>query len=169
MASSFTWGRSKQFGPFAALLVALVLFMGLVPIVDEEGLGGAVVLNDLPAEIVAVHLGTALTILTLLALVTTAAFARNETLAVPRVRRDFRRVALLALGATFGLMLVGSYVSGAGYGLACSGWPLCNREVIPTVDAASVQVHFLHRFLALVLGLILVALVWLGWHGCPGV
>jgi cytochrome c oxidase assembly protein subunit 15 len=71
---------------------------------------------------------------------------------------------MLAAATTFGLMVVGSYVSGAGYGLACSGWPLCNREVFPTTEATSVQLHFLHRFLALVLGLLLVALAWLGWR-----
>ena len=145
-----------------AILYPSVAAFALILI--QGGLGGVAVLNDLPAEIVAVHLGTALVLLTLVALITTAAFAVRRPLTAPRVSRDFGRLALLALAATFGLMLVGSYVAGAGYGLSCSGWPLCNSEVVPTTDAASVQVHFVHRFLALVLGLILVALAWLGWR-----
>ena len=135
---------------------ALTLFQG--------GLGGAAVLNDLPAEIVAVHLGTALTILTLLALLATAAFAVTSPLPRPRVSRDFQRLALLALATTFGLMIAGSYVAGAGYGLACSGWPLCNGEVVPGTEATSVQLHFLHRLLALVLGVFATSLAWLGWR-----
>ena len=42
MASS-GWGSSKELGPFAALLAALVIFMGLVPLVGEEGIGRVVV------------------------------------------------------------------------------------------------------------------------------
>jgi heme A synthase len=81
-----------------------------------------------------------------------------------RVTAQFRQVALLALALALPLMLIGSYVSGAGYGLACNGWPLCNGDLVPTENAASVQIHFLHRFLAGVLGLVLVALAWLGWR-----
>ena len=61
-------------------------------------------------------------------------------------------------------MLIGSYVSGAGYGLACNGWPLCNGEVIPSVGGSSVQVHYLHRVLAGLLGLTLGVLGWLAWR-----
>ena len=141
-----------------AILYPSLLVLGLI--IVQAGLGGAAVLNDLPPEIVAVHLGMALTILTLLALITMTSFAIHRGVERPVVPLPLRRVALVAAAGTLCLALVGSYVSGAGYGLACSGWPLCNNEVVPSADSASVQVHFLHRFLALVVGLALVTLVW---------
>jgi heme A synthase len=142
-----------------AILYPSLLVLGLI--IVQAGLGGAAVLNDLPPEIVAVHLGMALTILTLLALITVTSFNLSREDEGPAPSLPVRRVALLAAAGTLLLALVGSYVSGAGYGLACSGWPLCNNEVVPSVDSASVQVHFLHRFLAGVVGLTLIALVWL--------
>jgi heme A synthase len=152
--------RSYRHVPAILYVTCAGFVLGLI----QAGLGGAAVLNELPPEIVAVHLAVALTILTFLALLAATVMALERPLPPLRVSRDFGRVALLALGTTFALMLVGSYVSGAGYGLACSGWPLCNNEVVPSTDVASVQVHFLHRFLALVLGIVLVMLAWLGWR-----
>ncbi|HLF77850.1 MAG TPA: COX15/CtaA family protein, partial [Dehalococcoidia bacterium] len=134
-----------------------------VLILVQGGLGGAAVVNELPPEIVAVHLSMALTILALLLLLTATAFALSSTPPRVPISSSFGRIALAAAATTLLLMIVGSYVSGAGYGLACSGWPLCNGEVVPSADAASVQVHFLHRFLALVLGVALVALAWRAW------
>ncbi len=130
----------------------------------QAGLGGVAVLSDLPPEIVAVHLGMALAILSLLGIVATAAFALRRPLPRPDVSRAFRRLALLASATTLALMLVGAYVAGAGYGLACSGWPLCNGQLLPNAGAASVQLSFHHRLLALTLGLVLVALAWAGWR-----
>ncbi len=152
----------RSFKRIPGVLYPSLLALGLI--VFQAGLGGAAVLNELPPEIVALHLGTALAVLALVALVAIAAFALERPPPRADTRRDFRRVALLALATTFGLMIAGSYVAGAGYGLGCSGWPLCNGEVVPGTNAASAQVVFLHRFLALALGVMLVALAWLGWQ-----
>jgi heme A synthase len=134
-----------------------------VLLIAQAGLGGAAVLNELPAEIIMVHLGMALTILTLLIVITLTSISMTRPFRPLAVSPGLARVALAASAATLVLMLVGSYVAGAHYGLACNGWPLCNGDVVPGQDSASVQVHFLHRVLALVLGLNLVALVWLAW------
>ncbi|HEX5370019.1 MAG TPA: COX15/CtaA family protein, partial [Dehalococcoidia bacterium] len=110
------------------------------------------------------HLAMALTILTLLLLLTATALSMTRAFAPANAGRGLARTALLGLAVTLVLMLVGSYVAGAGYGLACSGWPLCNGQVIPSASAASVQVHFAHRFLAALVGVIILALVWQGWR-----
>jgi heme A synthase len=145
--------------------ILYVTCLGFVFGVTQAALGGAAVLNDLPPEIVVVHLAVALTILTLLVLLTTTAFAvENGRPAHPRLSRDFGRLALLTAAGALALMLVGSYVSGAGYSLACSGWPLCNGDVVPRTEATSVQLVFTHRFLALAVGLILLALTALAWR-----
>jgi heme A synthase len=135
-----------------------------VLLIAQAGLGGAAVLNELPPEIIMVHLGMALTILTLLIVITLTSFSMTRAFRPLSVDPGLARVALAASAATLVLMLVGSYVAGAHYGLACSGWPLCNGDVVPGGDSASVQVHFLHRVLAALLGVILVGLLWLAWR-----
>src|SRR5262249_18651812 len=130
----------------------------------QAGLGGAVVKNELPAGLVALHLSLALTILTLLLLLATTAFSIDKPLPRLPVGTQFGRIAAMASIATLALMLVGSYVSGAGYGLACSGWPLCNNQVVPNTHAMSVQIHFLHRFLALTVGLLIAGLLYSSWR-----
>ncbi len=137
--------------------------LSFVLVLAQAGLGGAVVENDLPAGIVVVHLAMALTILTLLLLLTATAISMTRPLAPTNASRGLARTALLASGVTLVLMLVGSYVAGAGYGLACSGWPLCNGQVLPDAGAVSVQVHFAHRFLAALVGVIILALAWQSW------
>jgi heme A synthase len=140
----------------AVLAFVLVLF--------QAGLGGAAVLNDLAAEIVMVHLGTALVILALLALIATTSIDHGRPLVRPHVSSRIGRLALVAWGGTLVLMLIGAYVAVADYALACSGWPLCNGEVIPSADATSVQVHFGHRAIAGLLGLVIVALAAQVWQ-----
>jgi heme A synthase len=73
-------------------------------------------------------------------------------------------MALLALSLTLPLLLIGSYISGADHGLACSGWPLCNGQIVPTEGGESVQIHYMHRLLALIVGVVLLGLAWLGWQ-----
>ena len=149
----WTW-RSYRRVP--ALLYPAVVAFGLLLI--QAGLGGAAVLNDLPPEVVAVHLGTALAILLLLLLITVTAFNLGAERSRAQLTPGFRGLVALAAAGAFPLLIVGSYASGAGYGLACSGWPLCNNEVFPTANATSVQVIFMHRVLALLVGLALAML-----------
>jgi cytochrome c oxidase assembly protein subunit 15 len=145
-----------------AILYPALLTFGLVLL--QGGLGAAAVRNELDPQVVALHLGLALTILTLLVLITMTSFAIERPPAAVRTPRNLASLATLALGGTLALMLVGSYVSGAGYGLACNGWPLCNGEVVPTTEADSVQTVFLHRVLAAFVGVFLVALAWSAWR-----
>jgi heme A synthase len=139
----------------ALALGLLVLFQG--------GLGGAVVLHDLPPEMVTVHLGTALTIVTVLLLLTTTALALGRLAPALNVTTGFRQLSLAVLALTFLLMLIGAYMAGADHGLACNGWPLCNGDVVPSASTTSVTVHYVHRVVAGLLGLSLLALIALAW------
>lgn len=133
-----------------------------VLVLIQAGLGGAAVVNDLPSEIIMLHLGMALAILALLTIIATASFAVEAPLSVPAVSPAFRRFAIAGAVLVFATMLVGAYASGAGYGLACSGWPLCNGDVMPA-GSASVQTIYLHRLLALSLGIAVAGLAWVAW------
>jgi heme A synthase len=137
--------------------------LALALIVVQASLGAVAVLNELPPEVVALHLGLALTILALLALVTATAMDIERPFQPTAPSAGLGRLAATTLVATFALMLAGSYVAGADYGLACGGWPLCNGQVMPEGGAA-VQVPFAHRVLALGVGLLLAALVWSAWR-----
>jgi heme A synthase len=135
-----------------------------VLVVVQGGLGGAVVLHDLPPEMVTVHLGTALTIVAVLLLLTTTAFALSRSLPTIDVTSGFRQLAVAVLALTFVLMLIGAYMAGADHGLACNGWPLCNGEAVPSSSTTSVLVHYVHRVVAGLLGVSLLALIALAWQ-----
>jgi heme A synthase len=156
--AAWAW-RSYRTVP--AVLYPVLLAVALI--ILQASLGAVAVLNELPPEVVALHLGLALAILALLALVTATAMDMERPFQGNAAGAALGRLAAAALLGTFALMLAGSYVAGAEYGLACGSWPLCNGEVIPE-GPTSVQVHFLHRLLALCAGLALVALLWSAWR-----
>lgn len=141
--------------PSTALVVVLLV---------QGGLGGLTVIQELPPEIVTVHLGTALALFALLILITVAAAAQRRPLAALRLPPHLPGLALAASVLTLVVMLFGAYIAGARYSLACDGWPLCNGQAVPDLSAESVQLVFLHRVLALVLGLALLALMVAAWR-----
>ncbi|HXH22778.1 MAG TPA: COX15/CtaA family protein [Dehalococcoidia bacterium] len=126
----------------------------------QGGLGGITVIQELPPEIVTVHLATALTLFALLVLITVAAVAQDLRIRLPTVGPGVVAFTVAASGLTLATMLLGAYVAGADYSLACSGWPLCNGEIVPDLSLTSVQLVFIHRLLAAALG---VSLIWLAF------
>ena len=69
------------------------------------------------------------------------------------------------VGSVFTLLILGAWVSstaGGQYNQGCSvgfptGWPTCNGSVLPSFDGPGVLVQMVHRFGALVVGLVLIA------------
>jgi heme A synthase len=82
----------------------------------------------------------------------------------PRLSRNLAGMTTVLAGGVYALMIIGSYVAGAGYSLSCSGWPLCNGQLVPTSGGTDVQTIFTHRLLALAVGLLLLAMTWLAWR-----
>lgn len=148
--------RSPRIFNPAIVVGALVVF--------QAGLGAVVVVQELPPEIVTVHLATALSIISVLLLLTVTTFAIDRPLPSIDVTPAFKKLAAAIIGVTFVLMLIGAYLAGSDYGLACNGWPLCNGEVIPTTSTASVLVHYVHRVIALLLGISMLTLLWMAWQ-----
>ena len=82
----------------------------------------------------------------------------------PFVEANKRRVNAM-VGAVFTLLILGAWVSstaGGQYNQGCSvgfptGWPKCNGSVLPSFNGPGVLVQMVHRFGALVVGLVLVA------------
>ena len=122
----------------------------LVLVIFQALLGMLVVKLDLAAEMVVVHLAAALSLLALLIYI-------NATVRRPAERAGdaaLSKRTLFAAGSVFLLLLVGSYVSGADAGYAFSDWPLMDGKVIPDLGVEAKAIHFFHRALAAVVGVI---------------
>lgn len=92
-----------------------------------------------------------------------------------------RRLSVVVLAMTFGLMVLGSWVKATGSGLACPDWPACYGEWLPPFPSADdgsiyegepviysqaqVMYEWSHRLVASVLGPIFLAFAWLAWRG----
>jgi heme a synthase len=66
----------------------------------------------------------------------------------------------LTVATLFSLLVVGAYVTVGGYGAACGvntpeDWPLCNGQLIPPANLASI-IEYTHRIFASLSGLFLI-------------
>jgi heme A synthase len=142
--------RPNLFGPSLAAF-ALVLF--------QAGLGAVVVKLELEAESVVLHLSAALALLALLLYVNFLA-AGVRWVALDPPDASFSKRGRYAAGAVFGLLLVGSYVSGVpGAGRAVTDWPLMGGELVPDLAVEELAVHFFHRALAAAVGIFLLVVL----------
>ena len=134
-------------------------------LVIEITLGAITVLTELPPEIVAIHLGVALTVLGLLLFATVNAFTRRQDSALPdrlTFRTPFARLTLWTLAAIFCLLVSGALVAGSGSTTACTGWPLCNGMLLPVSLQQWIQMA--HRLTVGLSSLLVLAQVVLAWR-----
>lgn len=136
-----------------ALLWPSIGAFGLV--MFQAVLGAVVVKLELEAESVILHLATALSLLALLIYIVALAAATEKALSEP-ADGEMNKVGRRVAGAVFLLLLLGSYVSGKGAGLAFSDWPLMGGKVIPSLVVEEQAIHFAHRALAAIVGAIMV-------------
>lgn len=120
----------------------------------QAWLGRAVVLAQLDADLVSLHLAISLATAALLAaVVVLARFGRAD-----RRVTDRRWTALAAAGAgsVFAVIMLGSFVHNQYF----PGWPLMSGTVIPELDSTPVAVHFAHRLASGLVALAVIALWW---------
>ena len=139
------------------LVAASLPLLGL-----QAYLGRVTVQRELPPEVVAIHLFTALVLLALLAVIAGfASLGPDRTKIDTPERRGLARVALIATGVTAVVLIVGAYGVATGAGYACDGWPGCPQARVPFLEGGRLQdIHWLHR-LTVVLGGAAVAWVFL--------
>ena len=124
-----------------------------VPLVGFQGLLGAItVVRELPPEVVATHLITAMIVLSCTVAVAVAMYLedpghRQQFDRAVEAPRQVGRWALLGAGWLIALMWVGGYMAESGASTACEGWPLCNGGILPASDDHEIT-HMLHRYLA---------------------
>jgi heme A synthase len=132
-------------------VVAWLATASLIGVVGEGLLGAGVVANELASWLVLVHLALAMIILGFL--VATAVMAGPPSLGVPDHR--FRRLAALAVAATYVLLLTGSTVVASNADQGCHSWPLCGGGY--TLDFGGANAFtMLHRGAVLAIGILIV-------------
>jgi len=132
-------------------VVAWLATASLIGVVGEGALGGVVVANDLSSWLVLAHLGLAMMILGFLVATAVMAGAPSTGLAAP----TFKRLAAVAAGATYVLLLTGSSVVASGADSSCRTWPLCGSGFSLDFTGAN-AFTMLHRGSVLVIGALLV-------------
>ncbi|MEO7000400.1 MAG: COX15/CtaA family protein [Ktedonobacterales bacterium] len=132
------------------LAPAMIVFL-----VAQALLGAAAVLWPESAAALALHLGVSL--LSFASVMLTMFFLYEERSGREKLRD--RRLSRGFLALVWGLLVycyivvyIGAFVRHTGSELACTGWPLCNGQVIPSFNTA-VTIVFTHRVAALVLTL----------------
>jgi heme A synthase len=133
-----------------AILWPSVAAFGLV--IAQAILGAVVVKMELEAVSVVLHLFTAMLLLGLLVYITGAAFALSGRVAPSDLA--ISNQASFAASCVLVLLLVGSYVSGRGAGNVFPDWPLMNGRLIPDLSFQLAALHFFHRALALIVGVV---------------
>ena len=131
---------------------AIAQVASVVLLAVQAWLGKETVERELPPEIVTLHLGTALTLLAVLSVLTVFAFYGPERRRIEdRERASFVRLAAITSAILMVILLGGSYVVGSSSTTACTTWPGCLQAPIPFVDGVLEQhIHWAHRLSTLV-------------------
>jgi heme A synthase len=109
-------------------------FIALGLLVLQVLLGALTVKLELPAWTVILHLGTAMLLLATLLVAASGS-------------PGFRPGSVVLLALAFVTVLFGALTANLGAAAACTGFPLCNGQVWPSVGGLAV-VHWIHRLLA---------------------
>lgn len=139
-----------------------------VPLVGFQGILGAItVKRELPPEIVATHLLTAMFVLgfELAAWISMYLEDPDHQKRLGSIASASRLPGKLALAATAwmaAVLWIGGYMAESGASTACSGWPLCNGSVLPANDDQEIT-HMVHRYLAGLFIFLIVPFVWTAW------
>jgi heme o synthase len=154
--------------------------VALVLLVVQVVLGAITVRLELPPMIVLAHLATAMALLAAVCVTAVAALlpqnVSNARITQERLKRSFgtfratrvgrrpergsrgatpRRLARVAAGGTYLLILSGSLVVGSGASGSCSAWPLCGGGFSLAFDGYP-AIQLLHRSLAAAVGLLII-------------
>jgi heme A synthase len=152
VATAFlTWRRATA----PALRRLAVALVGLL--IAQIVLGGVTVLLGLSPLVSTVHLLTALTVLA--GLITICAVPDLPGPPEPRLAR----LATAGLAVLIVQLALGGYVRHSGAGLACPDFPLCSGDVFPGHWLG--WVHWLHRWLGVVLLGYFLHLAWASRRG----
>lgn len=159
-ASVVAWLRYRSIRLIRGPVVAAIFILFV-----QAALGGVVVIMETPPDLVAVHLGVALLLLGVLITAAVMAFVRHRDPAQPDCLAFKSRFARISVGAMVGIFIVlvsGAFVAVSDATYACSGWPLCNGQLIPSHPLG--WIHMGHRLLAGLLSIHMLILLVRAWR-----
>ncbi|HET7678088.1 MAG TPA: heme o synthase [Candidatus Limnocylindrales bacterium] len=76
----------------------------------------------------------------------------------------FQRLAIVTLGATCLLIVLGGIVRSTGSGMGCPDWPLCHGQLLPPLGDAKAWIEWSHRTVAASIGFLVLGLALLAWR-----
>ncbi len=145
-----------------------VLYPGIAAlalVIAAAILGGITVLTELAWWGVLIHLGIAEILIACLVLAAIAGWNAYSAPVHMEKSDPVKPLIVASLVGAFILILSGSYMVGGGYGTSCATWPLCRGSILP--EGTAYAIHMGHRFIAAVVGLIILAAVWKVWSLAP--
>ena len=125
-------------------------------VMSQAVLGAIVVWLELKAEAVVLHLATAMSLVAVLIYLTVSASVVEGSFTPATDHGVARRARMASLGVLV-LLLVGSYVTGRGAGYVFADWPLMGGRLVPDLSFEPAAIHFLHRALAAITGVVVFA------------
>ena len=136
--------RYRRERPLPLLALAAVVVLAI-----QGAVGRVVVVSELSAELVGVHLGTAMALVGVLTVLAVRAWSLDRPVTGhPMLVRPGAAAALVVLA----LILLGAYVRGEGAGLAFPDWPLMEGRLLPDLSSPREVLQFGHRLGAVVVG-----------------
>ena len=109
--------------------------------------------------LVTFHIATAMALVGALVYVTVTAYRLDRPVSESEVDTGVARLAWWSAISVYVLILVGALVRGQHAGLAFPDWPLMNGRVFPGLQGP-LATHYLHRLVALEVGVMLGLFVW---------
>lgn len=124
------WRRARRW--IAWLAISAILVIGV-----QAWVGRLVVVENLDADLVSLHLAISMTVAALLTVVVVATTPASGTM------RDRAWTYRFGIGAVvaFAVLLLGSFV----HNVYIPGWPLVSNELFPSLSNRFVALHYLHR------------------------
>jgi heme A synthase len=167
LAVQLYWRRRRETSPMPRGLMVASL-AGVALIVLQGVLGGITVLMGNSPFTVDIHLGNALLVLAaaLLVAIWAGRASAPSGAVVGASPRLFPGFLYASVAATFLIVVSGAYVVGAGASASCTSWPLCGASA----GVAGADVHFLHRVIVLIAGLVILRTIDYArrrWRGSP--
>ena len=149
-------------------LQSILAFSLLLLVVLEGILGGITVLTELTWWVRLIHLGGSFIILFLFAYLFSSIRQDNKKLFISDLKKFQEYILNITMIGLLILMLYGSAIVGLGVNSSCMSWPDCMGQWI-RFNETSYFLHMIHRYLALVFGLMILYLSHaVGRYAMPG-